>query len=193
MTSDNPNPSPADGEGLDHVMVGRPLDEMEKVHHGNTATWPHPPYPVYHPYFPHPFQMTPAVYGGGPTGHPAVLGYPTDYGFFAGAGPADSSDMHAASGAYPRNYKTVVCRHFLRGHCLRGITCGFRHFEEEAPQEPRRPKSSVNCRRWTQLGDCHLGDRCGFRHDENFCPISNDAPKTSQPAATYYPHLTNNS
>lgn len=168
MTSDNPNSSPAGGEGLD-VSAG-PQGEHEKL-----QEWPHPPYPVYHPgYYPHPFQMASALYGGG---SPDGGMYPGGYGYF----PGESN-----STAFPRNYKTVICRHFLRGHCMRGTSCGFRHYEEEPmPEPPRRPKSSVNCRRWTQLGDCHLGDRCGFRHDENFCP-TDDFPPT-------YPHLTNDS
>ena len=106
----------------------------------------------------------PVMYGYGYYNHgamiPVVIGQPT-----------------------PKNYKTVACRHFMRGHCMRGNTCGFRHSEFELnttiiptavtsaygqfPTPDLAHIQPLSCRRWLQ-GNCALGDRCTYRHS----PIS---------------------
>lgn len=131
-----------------------------------------PMIPTYH----HPVSavsMASALYGGG---QPVMYGYPY-YGMMGVIGQPS-----AISSGIPKNYKTVQCRHFLRGHCMRGSSCGFRHGEDETSTEqapesfgqipaelanpiyPGRPFRVVTCRRWAQ-GNCTLGDRCTFKHD----------------------------
>ena len=117
--------------------------------------------------------MASALYGGG---QPVVYGY----GYYGQMMPAMIPAPLPAMGGPPRNYKTLQCRHFLRGHCMRGDSCGFRHGEEMVtgtpetfgqlpaelanPMHPGRPFRVVTCRRWVQ-GTCPHGDRCTFRHD----------------------------
>ena len=127
--------------------------------------------------------MASALYGGG---QPMVFGY----GYYPQMVP-----VMPAMGP-PRNYKTVQCRHFLRGHCMRGDACGFRHGEEQIttasaasfgqlpaelanPVHPGRPFRVVTCRRWVQ-GTCTHGDRCTFRHDFD----SGSAEFATHPART---------
>ena len=114
-----------------------------------------------------PSQLASAVYGG-------HMSY--GYGFYM----PQASEPPKPAGP-PRNYKTIQCRHFLRGHCLRGIACGFRHGEEEPsedhsaafghlpaelsnPIHPGRLFRVNTCKRWV-MGNCTMGDRCTFRHD----------------------------
>jgi hypothetical protein len=119
--------------------------------------------------------MASALYGGG---QPVTYGY----GYYAPLTPGIVIGQPGVSAAAPKNYKTVQCRHFLRGHCMRGSACGFRHGEDEPatneppngfgqlpaelanPLFPGRPFRVVTCRRWAQ-GNCTLGDRCTFKHD----------------------------
>lgn len=61
-----------------------------------------------------------------------------------------------------RNYKTIVCRHFIRGHCARGTTCGFLHEGEGTTEKPFRV---VACKRWI-AGHCALDDRCTYKHEQ---------------------------
>jgi len=124
-------------------------------------------------------QIASAVYGG----H-VPIGY--GYGYYGGhpqmaGGPAGHMMHSAPTNGPPRNYKTVACRHHMRGQCLRGNACGFRHGEEEPsegqsatyghlpaelsnPIHPGRPFRTTTCKRWLQ-GNCTMGDRCTFRHD----------------------------
>ena len=123
--------------------------------------------------------MASALYGGG---QPMAYGY----GYYAPNPAAAIVGVIGQPGGVgamaPKNYKTVSCRHFLRGHCMRGTACGFRHTDEEPssgappsgfgqlpaelanPLHPGRPFRVVTCRRWAQ-GNCSLGDRCTFKHD----------------------------
>lgn len=125
--------------------------------------------------------MASAVYGGG---QPVMYGY----GYYGQPAmmmiPATGTMIGAPSQPMtgpPRNYKTLPCRHFHKGHCMRGSACGFRHGEEDAcspapgtfgqlpeelshPLHPGRPFRVVTCRRWAQ-GHCSMGERCTFRHD----------------------------
>jgi len=120
-----------------------------------------------------PSQLASAVYGG-----QMPMGY--GYGYYGQMIPPQAS-APVESLAPPRNYKTVQCRHFLRGHCLRGSACGFRHGDEEPTEEqsasfgqlpaelsnpihPGRLFRVTTCKRWVQ-GNCNMGDRCTFRHD----------------------------
>lgn len=137
------------------------------------------PKPSYGPYgFAHPSALASAFYGGG---QPVMLGY----GYYGQSqmmvGMPIGAQPLLATSAAPKNYKTLPCRHFQRGHCMRGAACGFRHGEEEGgqppsqeygllpaelshPVHPGRPFRVVTCRRWAQ-GNCSLGDKCTFRHD----------------------------
>lgn len=117
--------------------------------------------------------MASAIYGGG--AQPVMYGY----GYFN-----HGATIPVVIGQpTPKNYKTVACRHFMRGHCMRGNTCGFRHSEGESNtiiptavtsaygQFPTHDLHAhiqpLFCRRWLQ-GTCALGDRCTYRHS----PIS---------------------
>jgi hypothetical protein len=122
--------------------------------------------------------MASALYGGGQR-----VAY--GYGYYAPVTPGivgviGQPGVTAAAPA-PNKYKTVQCRHFIRGHCMRGALCGFRHGDDESstapppslgqlpaelanPLYPGRPFRVVTCRRWAQ-GNCTLGDRCTFKHD----------------------------
>ena len=114
--------------------------------------------------------MASAVYGGQ---QPSMM-YAPAYGYY---GIPIGAPMQ--SGGAPKNYKTVQCRHFLRGHCMRGSACGFRHegadegtpndfgsipVELSNPLHPGRPFRTVTCRRWLS-GHCGVGDRCTYKHD----------------------------
>jgi hypothetical protein len=126
------------------MTSGIPNEDTEFVSpadlHKLPVAWVHPsdPYHYYHPY-----QVASAVYGGAP-GHHGAFGYYE---------------------APPKNYKTVVCRHFLRGHCALGSRCHFRH-QEDGPMVSQPP--SRDCRRWAQNGQCYLGDKCAFKHEQVF-------------------------
>lgn len=123
--------------------------------------------------------MASALYGGAPAMAYAYGYCPPMYGMMSQPAPGPA-----------KNYKTVPCRHFVRGHCMRGAACGFRHGDDDSsssapnglvgqlpaelsnPLYPGRPFRVVTCRRWAQ-GSCSLGDRCTFRHDfENPQPMA---------------------
>ena len=126
--------------------------------------------------YPTPSAMASAVYGGG---QQMMYGYGY-YGQPMMAQPVMIGAPMQSNAMPPKNFKTLPCRHFIRGHCMRGDSCGFRHGEGEAPGappnygqlppdlanpvHPGRPFKVVTCRRWLQ-GSCMLGDRCTFRHD----------------------------
>lgn len=136
--------------------------------------------------------MASAVYGGA---QPVLYGY----GYYGqGAVIPIVIGQPSASQMPPKNYKTVPCRHFMRGHCIRGDTCGFRHTEEESsnvmslpvtsaygqlpaelanPVHPGRPFRVLTCRRWLQ-GSCALGDRCTYRHDLDAVQPSTISPNS---------------
>jgi hypothetical protein len=135
-------------------------------------------------------QIASAVYGG----HMPSMA-PLSYGYFGNAlgAPIGAPIPVMQSSGPPRNYKTVQCRHYMRGHCMRGSACGFRHGEEEPsedqsasyghlpaelsnPIHPGRPFRTTTCKRWLQ-GNCTLGDRCTFRHD--FQSIDNSVQQYS--------------
>jgi hypothetical protein len=143
-----------------------------------------PPQPMYHQVSA--VTMASALYGG-----PHALGY--GYGYMS---PAPMYGMMPPAAAVPtKNYKTIPCRHFMRGHCMRGSACGFRHGDDETssssangfgqlpaelanPMHPGRPFRVVTCRRWAQ-GSCTLGDRCTFKHDfENAQHYTPSSPLT---------------
>lgn len=50
-----------------------------------------------------------------------------------------------------------LCRFFLKGSCLKGISCPFRH---------TRPEKSVVCKHWLR-GLCKKGEQCEFLHEYN--------------------------
>jgi hypothetical protein len=145
----------------------------------------HVPAPAYgfHPGMPTPMgaQIASAVYGGQMTPMYGYGYYGAPMGPPMGAPIGAPMPMMTSSNGPPKNYKTVQCRHYIRGHCLRGNACGFRHGEEEPsedqsanygqlpaelsnPIHPGRPFRTTTCKRWLQ-GSCTLGDRCTFRHD----------------------------
>ena len=128
------------------------------------------PQPISVPYQYSASAMASAIYGGA---QPVMYGY----GYY---GQAVVLPIGQPSCVAPKNYKTVPCRHYMRGHCMRGDTCGFRHSEDDglqfllpvtsaygqtvASEHPARPFRVLTCRRWLQ-GTCALGDRCTYRHD----------------------------
>eukprot|EP01064_Diplonema_japonicum_P035827 TRINITY_DN7874_c0_g1_i1.p2 TRINITY_DN7874_c0_g1~~TRINITY_DN7874_c0_g1_i1.p2 ORF type:complete len:148 (+),score=22.82 TRINITY_DN7874_c0_g1_i1:50-493(+) len=73
-----------------------------------------------------------------------------------------------------KSKKTDVCRHWARGFCNRGVTCGFAH---TGPTQSERNgdrldengepyvvvKSNVPCKDFSS-GKCNRGDRCKFAH-----------------------------
>jgi len=132
----------------------------------------HTAMPIPTAYSVNPSQLASAVYGG-----QMPMGY--GYGYYAPMPHVNTPPVDQT--IPPRNYKTIQCRHFLRGHCLRGIACGFRHGDEEPTEEqtasfgqlpaelsnpihPGRLFRVTTCKRWVQ-GNCNMGDRCTFRHD----------------------------
>eukprot|EP00850_Spirogloea_muscicola_P005407 SM000024S07869 [mRNA] locus=s24:956493:960574:- [translate_table: standard] len=57
--------------------------------------------------------------------------------------------------AQRRNYRQTVCRHWLRGLCMKGDACGFLHQLDKA----RMPI----CRFYAKWGECHEAD-CPYKH-----------------------------
>lgn len=55
--------------------------------------------------------------------------------------------------------RSVVCRHWRRGHCRLGELCGFLH--------KGAPGAQNLCRHWAQGGECRLGMECKFAHDDD--------------------------
>ncbi|KAF4651199.1 hypothetical protein FOL47_000598, partial [Perkinsus chesapeaki] len=51
--------------------------------------------------------------------------------------------------------KTELCRNALRGRCLRGDRCQFRHI------------AATECRQWAADGRCRFGRDCKFSHDRH--------------------------
>jgi len=83
----------------------------------------------------------------------------------------------------PPHYKTIPCRHWLRGDCKLGASCNFRHGENdenatlpmracyrEMPQQMRLNESMPSIKTGTkpcrhfQRGYCERGDMCNFAH-----------------------------
>ena len=70
-----------------------------------------------------------------------------------GPGPTPGSGGTLQSGR--RNYRQTVCRHWLRGLCMKGDVCGFLH-------QLDRSRMPV-CRFFTRHGECHEPD-CVYKH-----------------------------
>ncbi len=60
------------------------------------------------------------------------------------------------------NYKTQLCRHFIKSRCYRGESCKFAHGSEELRQRPNY-KTQL-CVNYLQGGVCQFGDDCDFAH-----------------------------
>ena len=54
-----------------------------------------------------------------------------------------------------RNYRQTVCRHWLRGLCMKGENCGFLH-------QLDRTRMPI-CRFFSRYGECHEVD-CVYKH-----------------------------
>lgn len=137
---------------------------------------------------------------------PAPMGMMAPMGYYGVHAPVGVAAMASAlyGGYYaapapieeaPKNYKTQQCRHFLRGHCMRGTACGFLHegdavegpiapeygqlpAELSNPLFPGRPFRTVTCKRWLS-GHCGIGDRCTYKHEYDHLQTSEYAPKRS--------------
>ncbi len=48
-----------------------------------------------------------------------------------------------------------ICKFFLKGHCMKGKECVFRHV---------RPEKAVVCKHWLR-GLCKKGEACEFLHE----------------------------
>jgi cleavage and polyadenylation specificity factor subunit 4 len=70
-----------------------------------------------------------------------------------GSGPTPGLGTLQSSGR--RNYRQTVCRHWLRGLCMKGDVCGFLH-------QLDRSRMPV-CRFFTRHGECHEPD-CVYKH-----------------------------
>jgi len=60
-------------------------------------------------------------------------------------------DMRDAS----KEQSKEICKFFLKGHCMKGKECVFRHV---------RPEKAVVCKHWLR-GLCKKGDACEFLHE----------------------------
>lgn len=49
-------------------------------------------------------------------------------------------------------YKTQMCRHFMRGHCLRGASCGFAHGVHDLRLPKPPPEFTVETIRGKEWG-----------------------------------------
>eukprot|EP00746_Dinoflagellata_sp_MGD_P007772 gnl/MRDRNA2_/MRDRNA2_115453_c0_seq1.p1 gnl/MRDRNA2_/MRDRNA2_115453_c0~~gnl/MRDRNA2_/MRDRNA2_115453_c0_seq1.p1 ORF type:complete len:405 (+),score=64.99 gnl/MRDRNA2_/MRDRNA2_115453_c0_seq1:74-1288(+) len=88
----------------------------------------------------------------------------------------------------------VLCRHFEKGFCQLGDSCGFAHGADQLGTEGKRPSvvpqaampmqppakkqkvGTVPCRHW-EKGFCQLGMECGFYHEgaheaQNMLPVA---------------------
>eukprot|EP00898_Chlorokybus_atmophyticus_P004558 jgi/Chlat1/5102/Chrsp33S05101 len=85
------------------------------------------------------------------------VGYGGGQGGGYGAGNAGGGAGAVGVGMGPgrKNYRQTVCRHWLRGLCMKGDACGFLHQFDPA----RMPI----CRFFAKHGECHEPD-CVFKH-----------------------------
>ncbi|GJP86803.1 hypothetical protein CLOP_g16781 [Closterium sp. NIES-67] len=110
-----------------------------------SAQHPQPPYQQQqqfpqHPHQQHqqPHQQPPHDMGGHGGGHGGAHGGPPPPG-----------------GGFRRNYRQTVCRHWLRGLCMKGAECGFLHQYDKS----RMPV----CRYFARWGECREPD-CVYKH-----------------------------
>ncbi|EER13896.1 hypothetical protein Pmar_PMAR009686, partial [Perkinsus marinus ATCC 50983] len=54
----------------------------------------------------------------------------------------------------PNDKKGEVCRNNLRGRCLKGDKCPYKHIDRES------------CRMWEEKGQCRFGESCKFKHSK---------------------------
>ena len=99
---------------------------------------------------PNPIASTPLV----KSDSSAAAAAATDGG---GTGNATAAADLAASGITPgrRSFRQTVCRHWLRGLCMKGDACGFLHQYDKA----RMPV----CRFFRLYGECREQD-CVYKH-----------------------------
>ena len=71
-----------------------------------------------------------------------------------GGGGGDGPGMHGR-GRGRGSYRQTVCRHWLRGLCMKGDACGFLHQFDKA----RMPV----CRFFRDFGECREPD-CAYKH-----------------------------
>ncbi|KAK8963431.1 Cleavage and polyadenylation specificity factor CPSF30 [Platanthera guangdongensis] len=97
------------------------------------------------------FDFEPALDGGGIAGDPSAAMLQDLYG-------DPRAHMALAPDAAPadrRNFRRTVCRHWLRGLCMKGASCGFLHqYDKE--------KMPV-CRFFRSYGECREKD-CLYKH-----------------------------
>ena len=90
--------------------------------------------------------------------------------------PVQAEIQPAEGGSFedPQKGRTTdVCRHWARGFCNRGVSCGFSHTGPTPSGEPRSTgadaeqiaynKSHVSCKDFS-AGKCNRGERCKFAH-----------------------------
>ena len=70
-------------------------------------------------------------------------------------GPGPNPGLGPLQSSGRRNYRQTVCRHWLRGLCMKGDVCGFLH-------QLDRSRMPV-CRFFTRHGECHEPD-CVYKH-----------------------------
>ncbi|KAK8963251.1 Cleavage and polyadenylation specificity factor CPSF30 [Platanthera guangdongensis] len=123
------------------------------------------------------FDFEPALDGGGIAGDPSAAMLQDLYG-------DPRAHMALAPDAAPadrRNFRRTVCRHWLRGLCMKGASCGFLHqYDKEKMPVCRFFRSYGECREkdclykhtLEEIKDCHMymmgfcpnGSSCRFRH-----------------------------
>eukprot|EP00927_Polykrikos_kofoidii_P001617 TRINITY_DN10616_c0_g1_i4.p1 TRINITY_DN10616_c0_g1~~TRINITY_DN10616_c0_g1_i4.p1 ORF type:complete len:801 (-),score=132.30 TRINITY_DN10616_c0_g1_i4:86-2374(-) len=64
----------------------------------------------------------------------------------------------------PTNAKTVLCRHFERGHCGNGDNCTFAHGPEQLRPLPLPANAKTSLCNNFASGDCRMGTNCSFAH-----------------------------
>lgn len=94
---------------------------------------------------------------------PATMGAPPGAGgqqgtmFDQGVGSGQSLTLVTQQLHSNKNYRQTVCRHWLRGLCMKGDMCGFLHQFDKS-------KMPV-CRFFAKFGECREVD-CPFKHSE---------------------------
>jgi len=76
-------------------------------------------------------------------------------GFAEGMEGVEDGEGEAQVRVFRKNFRTTVCRHWLRGLCVKGTECDFLHQFDES-------KMPV-CRFFAKFGECKQPD-CQFRH-----------------------------
>ena len=92
-----------------------------------------------------------------PQGAPPGAGGPQGTVFDNGVGSGQSLVLVTQQLHSNKNYRQTVCRHWLRGLCMKGDMCGFLHQFDKS-------KMPV-CRFFAKFGECREVD-CPFKHSE---------------------------